>query len=127
MNVLQNASVGRAVAACCIAPQVDKCHAERELFRAQKQAKGWSEDRIYDAVHKLKQKQQRQEDTFSWARKHFFEMGGIDYNAVRFLNNLIRVSSILNSRQASSVLLYFRQASGADSTVCQRGQRKEEP
>lgn len=54
-------------AAHWFAPQVDKCHAERELFRAQKRAKGWSEQRIYDAVHKLKQKQQRQEENFSWA------------------------------------------------------------
>lgn len=61
---------------------------------ARQREKGWSEERISKAVHELKQRQQQQEDSFSWAGKHFFECGGLDNNVVRFFRNLTQVRTI---------------------------------
>jgi hypothetical protein len=58
---------------------------------ARRRKQGWNEDRIYNAKADLKQWQQRQEDKVPWSGKHFFELGGLDYNAVRFFKNLIKV------------------------------------
>lgn len=72
-------------------PQVDKCHADRQALAARQRAKGWSEERVLTAVHDLKEQQRRREDSFSWAGEHFFELGGLDYNVVRFFKTLIKV------------------------------------
>lgn len=86
----------RHVVLCCLVllrrpAQVDKCHAERQLLAARHRSKGWSEKRISNAVHDLKQKQQQKEDRCGWTDECFFELGGLDYNVVRFFNTLIKV------------------------------------
>jgi hypothetical protein len=75
--------------------QVDKCHAERQALAAKQRSKGWSEERIADAVHTLKEKQHAQEEKggpSGWAGEGFYVLGGLDHNVVRFFKVLAMVS-----------------------------------
>ena len=73
-------------------PQVDKNYAERQALAARHRKKGWDEERISNEVYKLKEEQLKRQDRCD--KSCLPELGGLDQNAIRFFNNLVKVGQV---------------------------------